>query len=115
MRLLQEEHGTKGTTSQAARLAFVVCSSIASASDAACDSWNPKNRAHQTLNPKLSNCSFKMAHLLEEQPPNLKLHMKVVHILKHIIQLFIKVGLIEQPHVCLKLHHCLSLVHRCKI
>jgi hypothetical protein len=25
------------------------------------------------------------------------------------------VGLIEQPHVCLKLHHCLSLVHRCKI
>jgi hypothetical protein len=42
MRLLQEEHGTKSTTSQAARLAFVVCNSIASASDAACDSWNPK-------------------------------------------------------------------------
>jgi hypothetical protein len=40
-----------------------------------------------------------MAHFLEEQPPNLKLHMKVVHILKHIIQLFIKVGLIEQPRV----------------
>jgi hypothetical protein len=59
----------------------------------------PKIRAHQMLYPKLSKCSFKMAHFLEEQPPNLKLHMKVVHILKHIIQLFIKVGLIEQPRV----------------